>query len=197
MTAPVADTLRIEPLTLARIADLATLFDAGGDPKWCWCSFFRIRNLSFANSTPAANRAILEGLADDDPAPGLVAYEGDALVGWVSLGPRADYERLTYSRVLAAVDDTPVWSIVCFVVARRQRGRGIARQLLAAAVEYARSHGATMLEAYPTDTSGGRIPAANVYQGTLSMFEHAGFEVAALRRGNPNSRPRPIVRLSL
>ena len=192
-----ADDLTIVPLTPDRIADLATLFDAGGDPKWCWCSFYRVRNLSFANSTAASNRALLESLADDTPAPGLVAYEGDALVGWVSLGPRTSYERLTYSRVLAPVDDATVWSIVCFVVARRQRGRGIARQLLAAAIEYARSHGATTLEAYPTDTSGGRIPSANVYQGTLSMFEHAGFEVVTMRKGNPNSRPRPIVRLAL
>jgi GNAT superfamily N-acetyltransferase len=192
-----ADDLTIVPLTRGRIADLATLFDAGGDPKWCWCSFYRVRNLSFANSTPAANRAILDGLAGDDPAPGLVAYEGDALVGWVSLGPRAAYERLTYSRVLAPLDDAPVWSIVCFVVARPRRGRGIAKQLLAAAIEYARDHGATMLEAYPADTSGGRIPSANVYQGTLSMFEGAGFEVVTRRRGNPDSRPRPIVRLAL
>jgi GNAT superfamily N-acetyltransferase len=192
-----ADDLTILSLTRERIPDLATLFDAGGDPKWCWCSFYRVRNLSFANSTPAANRAILEGLADDTPAPGLVAYAGDALVGWVSLGPRESYERLTYSRSLAPVDDTPVWSIVCFVVARRKRGQGIARRLLAAAIEYAREHGATTLEAYPADTSDGRIPAANAYRGTLSMFERAGFEVVALRKGNPDSRPRPIVRLAL
>ena len=197
MPAEPADDLTIVPLTRGRIADLATLFDAGGDPKWCWCSFFRVRNLSFANSTPASNRAILEGLADDTPAPGLVAYSGDAVVGWVSLGPREAYERLTYSRVLAPIDETPVWSIVCFVVARTQRGRGIARRLLASAIEYARDHGATMLEGYPADTSGGRMPSANVYQGTLSMFEQAGFEVVTLRRGNADSRPRPIVRLAL
>ncbi len=195
-TAP-ADDITIVPLTPDRIADLATLFDAGGDPKWCWCSFFRVRNLSFANSTPASNRAILQGLAGDTPAPGLVAYAGDDLVGWVSLGPRTSYERLSFSRILAPIDDTPVWSIVCFVVARRQRGRGIARQLLAAAIDYARSQGATLLEAYPTDTSGGRIPSANVYQGTLSMFEHAGFEVVVRRQGGPNAAPRPIVRLVL
>jgi GNAT superfamily N-acetyltransferase len=192
-----ADALTILPLTRGRIADLATLFDAGGDPKWCWCAFFRVRGLDFANSTPVANRAILEGLADDTPAPGLVAYEGDTLVGWVSLGPRESFDRLTHSRALARIDDTPVWSIVCFVVARRQRGRGIAKQLLGAAIAYARDHGATMLEAYPADTSDGRIPSANAYRGTLSMFETAGFEVVALRQGNPDSQPRPIVRLAL
>jgi hypothetical protein len=32
----VAVTLDIQPLTAKRIPDLATLFDQGGDPKWCW-----------------------------------------------------------------------------------------------------------------------------------------------------------------
>ena len=85
----------------------------------------------------------------------------------------------------------PVWSIVCFVVGRTARGQGIAAALLAAAVDYARDHGATMLEAYPVDTGGGRVPSANVYHGTLSMFERAGFRVVERRQFN---RPRPSVR---
>ncbi len=76
--------------------------------------------------------------------------------------------------MLAPVDARPVWSIVCFVVGRAARGQGVATALLAAAVAYARDHGATMLEAYPVDTGGGRVPSANVYHGTLSMFERAG-----------------------
>ena len=90
-----------------------------------------------------------------------------------------------------------MWSIVCFVVARQQRGRGIAEALLAAAVEHARSHGATMLEAYPVDTGGERIASANAFKGTLSMYERAGFEVVARRQATADSPPRPIVRLAL
>jgi ribosomal protein S18 acetylase RimI-like enzyme len=192
-----AKNLHIEPLTPDRIADLATLFDAGGDPKWCWCAYYRFRGRDWTNSSPAANRASLERMAVDTPTPGLVAYEGDAVVGWVSLGPREAYERLTYSRTAAPIDDTPVWSIVCFVVARQQRGRGIAEALLAAAVEHARSHGATMLEAYPVDTGGERIAAANAFKGTLSMYERAGFEVVARRQATADSAPRPIVRMAV
>jgi GNAT superfamily N-acetyltransferase len=150
MTSPPSAELRFQPVTPDRIADLATLFDAG-DPKWCWCAWYRVRSVDFAHSTPASNRAVIERLAADTPAPGLVAYEGDEAVGWVSLGPRESFERLAFSRVLAPVDDTPVWSIVCFVVGRKRRGNGIAKALLVAAIEYARGHGATMLEAYPVD----------------------------------------------
>jgi GNAT superfamily N-acetyltransferase len=118
-------------------------------------------------------------------------------VGWVSLGPRSDFVRLSTSRLLAAVDDLPVWSIVCFVVARQARGRGVARALLKAAVGYATEHGAELLEAYPVDTAGSRIPSPNAYMGTLTMFEEAGFEVAERRRANRDSVERPIVRKQL
>ena len=119
------------------------------------------------------------------------------MVGWVSLGPRADYGRLAHSTILAPVDDRPVWSIVCFVVGKRERGQGIARALLTAAIEHARAHGATTLEAYPVDTGDGRLPSASVYKGTVSMFERAGFTVVARRQASAKSAPRPIVRLEL
>jgi GNAT superfamily N-acetyltransferase len=192
------DDLEIQPLTRPRLRDLAALFDQGGDPKFCWCSWYRLRNVDFAKATAASNRRVLEAAVDeldaDGRSPGLVAYlEGEA-VGWVSLGPREDYERLTHSKLLAPVDDRPSWSIVCFVVARRHRGRGIARALLDAAIDYAREHGATLLEAYPVDASTGRVSAASAYRGTVTMFERAGFEVAARRQANRASPVRPIVR---
>jgi len=198
-----ADTpeLDIQPLTPERLPDLAALFGQGGDPKWCWCAFFRVRGLDFKTSNPAKNRRVLEAAVEttaaDGRAPGLIAYRGDEAIGWVSLGPRDDYDRLTHSKVLAPVDEQLVWSVVCFVVSRRARGRGVARALLDAAVDYARDHGAEWLEAYPADTSGDRIPSANAYMGTVSMFERAGFEVVARRRANRVSPVRPIVRLRL
>lgn len=198
---PPPDQLTILPLTADRFADLARLFEEGGDPKWCWCTYFRVRGRSWANATAAGNRAELEALAGGDqrerPAPGLVAYRADRAIGWVSLGPREDYDRLAYSKVLAPVDDTPVWSIVCFVVSRRERGQGVAAALLDAAIAYARERGATVLEAYPVDPGERRIPSANAFHGTRSMFERAGFHVVALRQLSETSPVRPIVRLEL
>ncbi len=193
--------LEIQPLTPDRLPDLATLFGQGGDPKWCWCAWYRLRSVDFATATATDNRRVLERAvretAGDGRAPGLVAYHGDEAVGWVSLGPRDDYRRLQHSKVLGPVDDAPVWSIVCFVVARRSRGKGIATALLDAAVEYARAHGATLLEAYPVDASEGRVQAATAFKGTLAMYERAGFEVVTSRQANRNSAPRPIVRRSV
>jgi GNAT superfamily N-acetyltransferase len=194
--------LDIRPLTPDRLPDLAALFGEGGDPKWCWCSWYRVRSTTFSGSSVEEHRAVLEAAvvadAAEDRAPGLLAYRDAVPVGWVSVGPRSDYERLTYSRILAPVDDTPVWSIVCFVVGRKSRRQGVALALLDAAIDYARRHGATTLEAYPIEIpAGGKVDAALVYKGTLTMFERAGFEVVA-RRVSPGTRqPRPIVRLAL
>jgi GNAT superfamily N-acetyltransferase len=190
------DELEILPLTRERMPDLAQLFGQGGDPKWCWCASFRLRGMTFQNASATENRAVLEAAVDDlqGRAPGLIAYRDGEAIGWVSLGPREDYERLQHSKVLAPIDDKPVWSIVCFVVGRRSRGHGVASALLEAAVEYARQHGATLLEGYPVETDGGRIASANVYKGTVSMFERAGFEVVERRQWNRSTPVRPIVR---
>jgi GNAT superfamily N-acetyltransferase len=191
--------LDIRPLTPERLPDLAALFAQGGDPRWCWCSSFRLRSSDFTNVDIPANRAVLEAAVVHDAAegraPGLVAYRDGVAVGWVSLAPREDFVRLAHSRVLAPVDDTPVWSIVCFVVGRRSRGKGVATQLLDAAIAYAREHGATTLEAYPVELAPGeRIASANTYMGTVAMFERAGFEVVARRQANATTRVRPVVR---
>lgn len=194
--------LEILPLTADRVPDLADLFGQGGDPRWCWCAYFRVRGRDWSNSSAADNRQVLETAvaanSAEGRAPGLVAYDGAEAVGWTSVGPREDYERLAFSKVLAPVDDTPVWSIVCFVVGRRSRGRGVAVALLDAAIDYARDHGAIVLEAYPVEVpEGARISSANVYHGTLSMFERAGFQVVERRQYSATSPVRPIVRRRL
>ena len=193
--------LDIRPLTPERLLDLASLFEQGGDPKWCWCAYFRIRGFDFSKGGKARHRAAMEAAthetAREGRAPGLVAYEGEEAVGWISIGPREDYERLAYSTVLKPIDDKPVWSIVCFVVGRLSRGQGVAKRLLDAGIDYARDHGVTMLEAYPVVVDAGeRVRPGDVYRGTLSMFERAGFKVAG-RRPTRGGAPRPIVRRAI
>ena len=159
--------------------------------------YYRRRGLSWANSTAESNRAGLRELAGGDPAPGLVGYSDGRAVGWVSVGPRSAYDRLAGAKLLAPLDDKPVWSIVCFVVSRRARGKGVGAALLRAAIDYAAGHGATTVEAYPVASERGRVPAASAYQGVESMFAKVGFRVAEVRRWNAASPPRPIMRLEL
>jgi GNAT superfamily N-acetyltransferase len=192
----VASSIEILALTPDRWPDVTALFDEGGDPKSCSCMFWRVRSKdwTFANATDAREGLHALVTADRDPAPGLLAYADGRPVGWVSVAPREDYERLTNSRVRPRIDDTPVWSIVCFVVSRSARGQGLTARLLDAAMDYATERGALGLEAYPVDVGDTRIPAAVGYTGLLSTFLAAGFVVVHEIDSPQSSVRRVIVR---
>jgi GNAT superfamily N-acetyltransferase len=76
-----------------------------------------------------------------------------------------------------------VWSIVCFVVDKPLRSRGIAPALLEGAVEYAFAHGATAVEAYPHTAD------TRDYMGHTDLYARAGF------RHVRDANKRAIVRL--
>jgi GNAT superfamily N-acetyltransferase len=187
--------LEVVPLTSDSWPALAELFSAGGDARWCWCQFWRKPGSNWSNTPADDNRASLRALVDRDPAPGLVALLDGKAVGWVGLGPREAFGRLPRSRTIPQLPGDGVWVVNCFVVARTARRSGVARALLDAAVEYARDHGAALLEGYPVATGGGRISSASVYTGTASMFERAGFDISAPTSSKAASgTPRVVMR---
>lgn len=185
--------MRVTPLTTDTWPALAALFASGGDPRWCWCQYWRKRGSNWSNTRAEDNRADLEALAGEEPAAGLVALDGDRAVGWVGLGPREAFPRMAASRTLPQLPGDEVWQVNCFVVARGHRGSGIASALLEAAVEYAWAHGARAIDGFPVDTGGDRIPSASVYTGTAAMFERAGFERAATSTSNASGGARRVV----
>ncbi|OHD72595.1 MAG: hypothetical protein A2177_04650 [Spirochaetes bacterium RBG_13_68_11] len=177
-----------KPATAAEWNDLVELFGPRGACGGCWCMWWRLSRRDFARLKGDGTRRALKRLVDRSPAPGILTYDGDRPVGWCCVGPREDFPLLERSRVLARVDDEPVWSIVCFFVARDHRRKGLTRRLIAAAVAHARGHGARIVEAYPTD-AGTDQPDAFVYTGLVSAFSANGF-VETVRR----SKRRPILR---
>jgi GNAT superfamily N-acetyltransferase len=77
--------------------------------------------------------------------------------------------------VLKRLDDRPVWSIVCFYVARHWRGRGIAEALIRGALDYVRDRGGSIVEAYPTAPRDSPLAPASSFMGLPAMFTRAGF----------------------
>ena len=150
-----------------------------------------------ATKTTAVRRSDLEARAAGDLPPGVVAREDGRVVGWCSIGPRTDFQRLEYSRTIPRLDDRPVWSVVCFVVAKTERGRGLTGRLLEGAVSFAASHGAPAVEAYPADPGDTRMTDAYAYTGTLQTFLAAGFETVAPTTSRTGGRPRLVVRKEL
>jgi GNAT superfamily N-acetyltransferase len=109
-------------------------------------------------------------------AHALLAALGGETVGWCRLGPRETFERLEASRALPRVDDTAVWSVVCFYVHPAAKRRGVASALLEGACAYAAGHGAPALEGYAARPN---HPNIDAYTGYLPMFLEAGFEPVA------------------
>lgn len=182
--------IRLEAATPDRWKDVERLAGERGFTSGCWCMWWRVTSQEFSERHGDGLREDLKTLVAQGDEPGLVAYSGDVPIGWVALAPRDAYPRLNRSPKLKPVDDQPVWSISCFYIDRHYRRQGVAGKLLQAAVDYARAHGAQAVEAYPIDTSTRTSRAgAELYTGTLPMFEQAGFREVARRGG------RPIVRL--
>ena len=190
--------LVVHPLTEDRWGDLETVFNARGCSvaRGCWCMYYRVSGKESGYTRPgdeqrARSKAALKALMQDDPPPGLIGYLGETPVGWVSLGPRRDYAKLANSPTMKPVDDQPVWSVVCFVVPSEYRRKGVARDLLAGAIRYARKRGVRLLEAYPVDKAHPSASDASWF-GSKTMFDEAGFEEVARRKP-----ARPVVRLRL
>jgi GNAT superfamily N-acetyltransferase len=102
---------------------------------------------------------------------GILAYANAVPIGWCSIAPRMSYVGLKTNSERGRIEDARVWSVVCFFVDIRWRGKGISLRLLRAAVEYARMAGAKIVEGYPADP-GAPHPLQMV---SLSTFRKAGF----------------------
>lgn len=175
-----------------RWGDLAALFEARGGPHACWCMVWREKPPGLSKARGKERNALLkkalrERVSAGTPI-GILGYDrdADAPVAWCSVAPRSTY------RALGGLDDLEggdgVWSIVCFFVKRDYRGKGVTQRLLDAAIEYARSQRAKIIEAYPVDPDS---PSYR-FMGFVSVFERAGFKTV----GTAGTR-RHVMRLTL
>lgn len=181
--------LEIHPLTPERWQDLEALFGKRGACGGCWCMWWRLPRSQFEQRKGQQNRADFQSIVLSGELPGLLAYKDGQPIAWCALAPRERYPVLERSRTLKRVDDEPVWSITCFFVAKAFRRQGVTLELLRAAVDYARMHGANIVEGYPVEPKQGTTPDAFAWTGLASAFRKAGF-VEVLRR----SETRPIMR---
>ena len=194
------ESLEFRPLTPELMDDFGAVL-RGNFGAGCWCMFPRLtesqsRALPGEGSVSQRRRVAMAELGARETAPGLLAYADGEPVGWVAVAPRDELTRVARSRATPRVDDEPVWVIPCVTVRKGYRGQGIAVALLRAAVDYAVTHGAPAVEAYPR-AGDERTGDDNAYFGTEPMFRRAGFRVVRepLPDRPSNWLPRVVMRM--
>jgi GNAT superfamily N-acetyltransferase len=184
--------LEFLPLTQERWQDFEDLLGKHGAFGGCWCMWWRLKRAEFERQQGEANRQAMKAIVESGEVPGLLAYDQGRAIGWCSIAPRRQFPVLQRSPVLKPVDDTPVWSVVCFFVEKAYRNHGISTRLLQAAMDYARQQGGAILEGYPIEPRKDEIPSFLAFTGPVSIFHKAGFVEVARR-----SPTRPIMRYVL
>lgn len=184
--------LTTRPLTPERWEDFVGLFGERGACGGCWCMHPVLTQREYESGKGEGNRKAMRARVDGGEVPGILGYCEGTAVAWCSVGPRDRFSRLGRSRILKPVDDQPVWSIVCFFVARPWRNRGLSLEMIEAACRFAASRGADCLEAYPIEPQKSPMPAVFAWTGLAAAFFRAGFHEVARR-----SPTRPIVRRAL
>ena len=181
------------PVTPDRFEDFADVVNRSRRSSHCWCLSHRLEPREIEELGGGSRERAMRRLCERDHPPGVVTYRDGEPVGWCNIGPRTEITRLTKSRLIRPIDDTPVWSVVCVVVRPGHRRQGVTAPLLEGAVGYAAAHGAPAVEAYPVDPAG-RMDVTMAFVGTRAMFERAGFQVVGTTNAVASGMPRLIMR---
>lgn len=181
-----APKITVVPANEATWDDIREVFGTRGDPGTCYCQWPKLRDKEFtytpAEEFPPRLREQTQcENTDAKTTSGLIAYIDTEPVGWCAVEPRTAYARLLHTRVpwtgrTEDKSDAEVWTVMCFVVRKGYRKRGVSRALARAAVPFARERGARALEGYPLLTEPGKeITWGELFVGSRSIFADAGF----------------------
>lgn len=154
--------------------------------------WWRLKRSQFERQKGKGNKRALKRIVDSGEIPGILAYAKGEPIAWCSVAPREVYKTLERSRILKRVDDQPIWSVVCFFVAKAYRHKMVSVKLLKAAIEHVSRQGGKLVEGYPTEPKKSQMPDAFAWTGLVSAFSKAGF-TEVLRR----SETRPIMRYTI
>jgi len=171
------------------------LFGPKGTCSGCWCLWWRSESRKARTAIEgAAAKKALKNLVGKGQAKGILAFAEDEPVGWCSFGPRKDFPSLERVKAYRRGDTSDVWSIVCFFIHRKWRGKGLSRGLLRAAVGSMRKHGVKIVEAYSSTAtkSGRKLSASLAWTGPQKIFEEQGFKTV-----RATDQLKPLMRLEL
>lgn len=169
--------LCVKPLDTSTWPDFARLAERqNGLWGGCWCMAFHAETAG-RNRTAEQNRAEKQALVLAGQAHAALVYDGADCVGWCQFGPTDELPRIKHRReYLKDAVTLPDWRITCFFIESEYRHKGVASVALEGALHEISRLGGGTVESYPEETDGRTLSEPFLYNGTLSMFESAGFE---------------------
>ncbi len=177
--------MRIVPANEASWEDLQTVFGTRGPAARCQCQRYKLRPREAFRNFPVQERAARLrtqtecGHPDSDTTSGLVAYLDGEPVGWCAVEPRPAFHGLVRNNRVPwegrdeDKSDDSVWALTCVFTRAGFRKRGVSRELVRAAVDFARQRGARAIEGYPMTTKDALLE--ELHCGTGATFAAAGF----------------------
>lgn len=140
----------------------------------CWCLYFHDQP---GTGSQDGNCAAKKRLVEQGIAHHALVMHDDAAVGWCEYGTPSElpniYHRKQYD---ASGIDPTTYRITCFFVDRDHRKRGVAELALSGALAAIAQSGGGSVEGYPRhDLDTRTMSASFLFNGTLHMFERAGF----------------------
>ena len=196
------DTVTVVPFEPEHTDELVDLF--AREDNRCYCRYFHFTGDKHAwqdrlANAPDQNRAelIAQARAGGPEARGVIALEGAPTrraVGWLKVSRASDLDKLYQQRLYRGLPcfDRPtqgVFTLGCFFVEPEYHGRGLSRELIRAGVAFARSQGATSVEALPRGELAQSAPER--WLGRPSALLAEGFQIVH------DFAPYPVLRLEL
>lgn len=149
-------------------------------------------------SAPELCGVVARGLEPESSGP--AGPSPTAVCGWLNVSRAPTLGRLYDQRVyrgLPCFEGAPdarqeVYAVACLLVAEAERGRGLGRALLQAAISSVREAGGSALEAFPRAAPvGEQLRPDEIWMGPEVLFREMGFVPVS------DFRPYPVLRLHL
>lgn len=189
-----ATPIAVRQLSAARRDDFLRFFDHergpafADNPEWarCYCHYYQVpKTMDWSGFTAAQNRVAMASRIETGEQEGYLAYAGSEVVGWVNAQP---YHKLPHAcarlGVAPPVLDVPAFqaaAVLCFVIAPDWRRKGVARALLAGALDSLEARGIHIVDAFPFRAADSTAPSDH-YHGPETLFRAAGFSVLSEER---------------
>jgi GNAT superfamily N-acetyltransferase len=134
----------------------------------CYCTAFYYPKPAEYPGESNRRKDYAKWLIDTERMKGFLAYEDGKVVGWVNVNDKRHFPRL--SEIYDKNEKT--MSVVCFIVQKEHRRKGIAQKLLDAIIADAVDGGYSIIEAYPKKKAKSEYGSWN---GPYEMYAKNGF----------------------